>query len=73
MSGLSDAHPSLPSLPTTEQCLCVSLFSAHPTQTFMGVTSFRSDRRERPEEGGVGGVDCVEVLADPAFAGTDIT
>ena len=39
----------------------------------MGVANLRSDRRERPEEGGVGGVDCVEVLADPAFPGTDIT
>ena len=39
----------------------------------MGVAHFRSDRRERPEEGGVGGVDWVDVLADPALFGTDIT
>ena len=39
----------------------------------MGVAHFLNDRRERPDEGGVGGVDWVEVLADPALAGTDIT
>ena len=38
----------------------------------MGVAHFLRDRRERPEEGGVG-VDWVEVLEEPAFAGTDIT
>lgn len=48
-------------------------WSYYTRRTLMGVANLRSDRRERPDEGGVGGVDWVEVLADPPFPGRDIT
>ena len=51
-------------------CIVPLVITGH---TFMGVAHFRSERLERPEEGGVGGVDWVDVLADPVLFRTDIT